>query len=102
LDDFTREIFTTRNYKTIVQKWKLVQCTIYNAYKLENQKERSKTIKSYINRRYKNLKENTTKIIDSILGKHIDAVIFDYVNNVESILIDPREIKNVIKDYFYR
>ncbi|CAG8779613.1 4962_t:CDS:1 [Gigaspora margarita] len=41
-------------------------------------------------------------MINSILGKHIDTVTFDNVNNSESILIDPREIKNATKDHFYR
>ncbi|CAG8498300.1 43615_t:CDS:2 [Gigaspora margarita] len=55
----------------------MVQQTIYNVQKLENLKKKSEPIKEYI-------------------------IIFDNVINSETIITEPKEIKNVIKEHFYR
>ncbi|CAG8663829.1 4211_t:CDS:1, partial [Paraglomus occultum] len=67
LDDLT-----STNKEALIILLKAQQRTIYQARKLENNLAHQSKINEYINKRYNDLNNNTTHMINSILKRHTD------------------------------
>ncbi|CAG8839643.1 1876_t:CDS:2, partial [Gigaspora margarita] len=55
-------------------------------------------IKKHINNYYNNFAQNTTKIIDSILNRHIDPIIFHNVKTEDRVITKPKQINKKIQN----
>jgi hypothetical protein len=76
------------------------QKMIYQARKIENNLAHKQKIKNNIIKWHNNFMTNTTKMINSILQRYTDPVIFNNITHSDKNTADPKEIKKEIKKHF--
>ena len=81
---------TLKEYKNI----------IWQARNTEKRNEQNEKIKFYNNRRYSDFKDNTTRMIDSILQRHTDQVNYEKIILNNEILTEPKDIKEATQQHF--
>lgn len=91
---------TPTNFRPTLQLLSTIQTTLLKARKLEHSQQKRDTINSFIERRYKNFTDNTTKIINSVLGRHTDRVTFDNIITPTEVITQPDQIKAVTRQHF--
>ena len=74
--------------------------TLYYTRESENKQALSQHITQQVEKRYNNFTSNTTTMINSILNRHTDTVVFDNIKLSNSIITKPQEIRQHIKDHF--
>jgi len=79
---------------------KKAQRTIRNARKIENNLAHKEEIEKHINKRYNNFAQNTTKMIDSVLNRRTEPVIFHNIKKDDSIITQPKQIKEEIRNHY--
>ncbi|KAF0510188.1 hypothetical protein F8M41_018446 [Gigaspora margarita] len=79
---------------------KQVQQTLYKAWILENQKDKRNIINGYINKKYDNFSDNTTRMIDSVLGRHTDAVTYNNIRTPFGIVTKADDIQEATRCHF--
>ncbi|CAG8804161.1 26950_t:CDS:2, partial [Gigaspora margarita] len=57
----------------------------------KKQKDKRDIINGYINKRYNNFLDNTTRMIDSVLGRHMDVVTYDNIRTPSGIVTEAEE-----------
>ena len=82
-------INTVKNYRK----------TLYHTHKIENKQAISQHITQQIQKHYNNFTSNTTVIINSIINRHTDPVIFDNIKLPNSIITKPQEIRQHIHSF---
>ncbi|CAG8805259.1 20113_t:CDS:1, partial [Gigaspora margarita] len=95
-----QDIYTDK-FTTIVRKLKQVQQTLYKTSTLENQKDKRDIINRYINKRYNNFSDNITRIIDSMLGRHTEAVTYNNIRTPLGTNTKTEDIKEATRLYFH-
>src|SRR5205814_8519502 len=96
----TENLATTEVSSTFLLTLKQTQKTIYQARKLENNIAYTQKINDHILNRQNNFSTNTTKMIDSVLQRHIDPVIIHNITKHNDIITEPNEIKEEIRKHF--
>ena len=74
--------------------------TLYHTRETENKLALSQHIAQQVQKRHDNFTSNTTVMINSILNRHTDPVIFDNIKLSDSIITKPQDIRQHIKDHF--
>src|ERR1043165_5818387 len=74
--------------------------TLYHTRESENKQALSQHITQQVEKRYNNFTSNTTTMINSILNRHIDTVLFDNIKLPNSVITKLQEIRQHIKDHF--
>ena len=62
--------------------------------------EQGERIKYYINRWYSDMKDNTSRMINSILQQHTIYPNLDKIITPDSVITNSTEVKNTIWEYF--
>ena len=57
-------------------------------------------IQYHIEQRYRNMEQNTSRMIDSILKRHSDRISFEKIITPEAVITNPQEIKRAVKEHF--
>ena len=83
-----------------IQKLKKIKQTIWAARNLEKQMEQNKRIESFVNKRYLDFSQNTSRMIDSILQKKTEAVRTDKIILPDQVITDKEEIKQHVRSHF--
>src|SRR5260364_346878 len=91
---------TPTNFRPTLQLLSTIQTTLLKARKLEHSQQKRDTINSFIERRYKNFTDNTTKMINSVLGRYTDRVTFDNIITPTEVITQPDQIKAVTRQHF--
>src|ERR1043165_9612670 len=73
---------------------------IWQARNFEKKQEQSERIKFYTNRRYTDFKDNTSRMLDSILKRRVEPVNFEKIILPDKIITDKHEIKETTHLYF--
>ena len=73
---------------------------IHTARNIENQSEIREQIYAAVAKRCNNFQTNTKKMINSILGRHTDAVILNNIATSSDIITDATEIKEEVSRHF--
>ncbi|KAF0383397.1 RNA-directed DNA polymerase from mobile element jockey-like [Gigaspora margarita] len=92
----------TDKFTATSMELKQVQQSLYKARTLENQKDKRNIINEYINKRYENFSDNTTRMIDSVLGRHMDIVNYDNIRTPSGIVTKAEDIQEATRHYFCR
>src|SRR6185295_13745180 len=66
----------------------------------EKKQEQSERIKFYINRRYSDFKDNTSRMLDSILQRRAKPISYEKVITADSIITNQEEIKEAVRTHF--
>jgi hypothetical protein len=74
--------------------------TLYHTCEAENKQALSQHITQQVQKHHDNFTSNTTVMINSILNRHTDPVIFDNIKLSDSIITKPQDIRQYIKDHF--
>ncbi|CAG8842619.1 7688_t:CDS:2, partial [Gigaspora margarita] len=90
----------TNKFNTIFGELKQVQQTLLKARTLENCKNKRDIINRYIIKKYNNFANNTTRIIDSILERHTDAVAYNNIRTPSRIVTKTENIKKATRLHF--
>jgi len=88
------------HYATTITSIKEIRSTIWKARNAETYLQQMEKIKFYTNRRYNDFKDNTGRMINSILKKEKDHISFDKIITTETIITDPNEIKTATSNHF--
>ena len=86
--------------QSTIQQLKQIKQTIWTARNLEKQMEQNKRIDSFVNKRYADFSQNTSRMIDSILQKRTEVVRTDKIILPDQIITDRNEIKQHIRSHF--
>jgi len=85
---------------TTISQLQQIKHTIWTARNLEKLQEQSNRIQHFVNRRYNDFKENTSRMIDSILKRRPDPVRTNKIILPDQVLTDRSEIKTHIRSHF--
>ena len=77
-----------------------IKTTIWTCRNVERNREQTDRIKYYTNRRYTDFKDNTHRMINSILKRDQDKINYDKVITADSIITDPTQIKEAVSEHF--
>ncbi|CAG8828607.1 15284_t:CDS:1, partial [Gigaspora rosea] len=88
------------NRETIIKKLKEIKTIIWNALNTENNNKQSDRIKYYTERRYNDMKENTTRMINSILNRRTDRVNWENIRIPNEVLVKEKDIKEATKQHY--
>ena len=88
------------NRKIIIKKLKEIKTIIWNARNTENNNEQNDRIKYYTERRYNDMKENTTRMINSILNRRTDRVNWENIRTSNEVLVKEKDIKEATKQHY--
>ncbi|CAG8800722.1 41257_t:CDS:1, partial [Gigaspora margarita] len=79
---------------------KLSQKAVYRARRVENNLAHKEEIEKHINNRFNNFAQNTSKMIDSILNRHQDPVVFHNIKTENTIVTKPKQIKEEVRKHY--
>src|SRR5260364_61324 len=79
---------------------KQIKHTIWTARNLEKFQEQNKRINSYINRRYDDFKDNTSRMLDSILQRRSEPIKTDKSILSDQVITEKQEVKEHIRRHF--
>jgi hypothetical protein len=83
-----------------ISQAKLHWKTLFNARNIENSQHLRQHINSAINNQCEQLITHSTKMINSILNRHIDPVNFINIKTTNSLITEPSQIKQHIQQHF--
>ncbi|RIB23069.1 hypothetical protein C2G38_2172334 [Gigaspora rosea] len=83
-----------------IKKLKETKKMFWTARNIENNNEQNARIKYYTERRYNDMKENTTRMINSILNKRTDKVNWEKICTLEDVIVEEDKIKTAAKQHF--
>ncbi|CAG8660993.1 14193_t:CDS:2 [Gigaspora margarita] len=72
---------------------KLAQKAVYRARWVENNLAHKEEIEKHINNCFNNFIQNTSKMIDSILNRYQNLVVFHNIKTEDIVVTDPKQIK---------
>jgi hypothetical protein len=87
-------------YKHTLKKIKDLKTTIWKSRNVEKNIEQSERIKYYVNRRYTDFKDNTSRMINSILHQQKDRISFEKIILPDSVITEPQQIKEATRAHF--
>ena len=99
--NFSPQDFETHLFPTTKSQLVQLRTTLFKARNIENNNQKRETIQNFIDQRYTNFQENTTKMIDSILHRNRTPVTFYNIITPTSLLTHPQEIKNATVRHFH-
>jgi len=79
---------------------KQIKHTIWTARNLEKLQEQNKRINSYISRRYDDFKDNTSRMLDSILQRRSEPIKTDKIILPDRVITEKQEVKEHIRRHF--
>src|SRR5260363_242249 len=79
---------------------KQLKHTIWTAQNLEKLQEQNKRINFFVNRRYDDFKDNTGRMLDSILQRRSEPIRTDKIILPDRIIIEKQEVKEHIRRHF--
>ena len=88
------------NHLIAIQNFEIHRKSLYIARRIKNNNVLRDKIQGHIQNRYNNFSNNTTKMIDSILHRHIDCVQFQNITTPEEVITDYCLIQEHIRVYF--
>ncbi|CAG8697510.1 8884_t:CDS:1 [Gigaspora margarita] len=78
---------------------KLSQKAIHRARRVKNNLAHKEEIEKHINNRFNNFAQNTSKMIDSILNRQQDPVVFHNIKTEDTIVTKPKQIKEEVRKH---
>ncbi|CAG8764535.1 22051_t:CDS:2 [Gigaspora margarita] len=79
---------------------KLSQKAVHKARRIENNLAHKEEIEKHINNRFNNFAQNTSKMIDSILNRHQDPVVFYNIKTEDTTVTEPKQIKEEVRKHY--
>ncbi|CAG8535986.1 3263_t:CDS:1, partial [Gigaspora margarita] len=83
-----------------IKKLKEIKIIFWTACNIENNKEQNDRIKFYTVQRYNDMKENTTRMINSILNRRTDYINWKKICILDDVIVEESEIKTATRQYF--
>ncbi|CAG8643602.1 17789_t:CDS:1 [Gigaspora margarita] len=83
-----------------IKKLKEIKIIFWTACNIENNKKQNNRIKFYTVQRYNNMKENTTRMINSILNRRTDYINCDKICTLDNVIVEESKIKTATKQHF--
>ena len=87
-------------YQHIIKSIKDLKNTIWKSRNTEKNLEQSERIKYYVHRRYTDFKDNTSRMINSILQRQQDRISFEKIITPDSVITEPQQIKETTRIHF--
>ncbi|CAG8824917.1 20076_t:CDS:1, partial [Gigaspora margarita] len=83
-----------------IKKLKEIKIIFWIACNMKNNKEQNNKIRFYMEQRYNNMRENTTRMINSILNRRVNNVNWEKICTINEVIVEESEIKVAMKQYF--
>ncbi|CAG8671765.1 19516_t:CDS:1 [Gigaspora margarita] len=90
----------TVDKKATLEKLKEVKTLLWTAWNTENQAAQNERISFYMNHRYKDMRENITWMINSILARHSDRVSFKKIIMEDKVITESKAIKEATRSHY--
>ncbi|CAG8807874.1 2083_t:CDS:2, partial [Gigaspora rosea] len=91
---------TKSHYANTVTNIKKLKTTIWTSRNWEKNAQQSEHIKFYTNRRYNDFRDNTSRMLDSILKRNNDHISFEKIVLPDNVITNQKEIKEVIRNHY--
>ena len=88
------------HYRYTLKIIKDLKTIIWKSRNTEKNIEQSERIKYYVNRRYTDFKDNTSRMINSILHQQKDRISFEKIISPDSVITEPQQIKEATRAHF--
>ncbi|CAG8607066.1 2867_t:CDS:2, partial [Gigaspora rosea] len=90
---------TKSHYANTVTNIKELKMTIWTSRNWEKNVQQSERIKFYTNRRYDDFRDNTSRMLDSILKRNNDRISFEKIVLPDNVITNQKEIKEAIRNH---
>ncbi|CAG8667564.1 13694_t:CDS:1, partial [Gigaspora rosea] len=100
IDKLDNTSWEAQNSKATIDSLISVKKTLYYKRQMEKLKTKRDRVNYYIDRRYNNFAEDTTKMINSVLNRRTEAVDYQQIKMQTGIITKPEEILETTRKHF--